>query len=79
MMHQHARNMLKACVRPTNAEGAFQATENVSLAETVELLKTRYPQYFHNEESLKKRVFFHQPKQALPCSHFIVPLPLTTT
>lgn len=79
MLPQHARDMLKACVRSSTPESSLQSTENTLLAETVAQLKSRYPQHFHNDESLKKRVFFHQPKQSLPCSHFIVPLPPTTT
>ena len=69
MLNELARDRLRDAVRPTIDQGS----DNKILADMVADLRRRWPQHFHTEASLIKRVFYHQPADYVPCAGYMVP------
>jgi hypothetical protein len=65
---------LKACVRPKHASGFYQDTENTALAHLILRMKIHHPEMFHDEDSLKSRVFYDEPATSVPYTKAIFAL-----
>jgi hypothetical protein len=74
MLPRFARQMIESCVRERDADGNHRATQNQLLEEVLEDVKARWPEHFHTDETLKRRVFFNQPKTSIPCAFYVKPL-----
>jgi len=48
-------------------------SDTYDLDQLVEQMKTEAPARFHNDNTLDKRVFFHQPRASVPMAGFVVP------
>ena len=74
MLNDIARDRIRETARSTS-DNHYQSTDNKPLTDVMSELRRRWPQHFHTDASLDKRVFYHQPADYVPCAGYMVPRP----
>ena len=44
------------------------------LSAHIDSIRANYPEVFHNENSLKNRAFYNEPRTSIPCEGFLIPI-----